>query len=71
VSDLKLRESIAQAFGNEGAALYEAEIQQLAESNYSERDLVDFMEMHAVPMVSSMRFPCHFSLPFAHACADT
>ena len=47
---MKLRESVAKAFGNERAALYEAEIQQLAKSNHSERDLVDFMEAYAMPV---------------------
>ncbi len=46
---MKLRESVAQAFGKERVALYEAEIQQLAESNYTERDLIDFLETYAVP----------------------
>jgi 2-polyprenyl-3-methyl-5-hydroxy-6-metoxy-1,4-benzoquinol methylase len=47
--EMKLKDSIVQAFGEERAALCEAEIQQLAESNYSERDLVDFLETYAGP----------------------
>lgn len=47
--DTKLRESVAQAFGEERAALHEAEIQQLAEEDYSKRDLVDFLETYARP----------------------
>ena len=46
---MKFKESIAKAFGEERVALYEAEIQQLAEGSYSERDLVDFLETYAVP----------------------
>jgi len=48
-SDMKLREPVAQAFGKERAVLYEAEIEQLAESKYSKRDLVDFLETYAAP----------------------
>ena len=47
---MKLREPVAQAFGKERAVLYEAEIEQLAESKYSKRDLVDFLETYATPM---------------------
>ena len=46
---MKLRESVVQAFGEERASLYEAEIQQLAESDYSEKDLVHFLETYAEP----------------------
>ncbi len=47
---MKFRESVVQAFGEERAALYEAEIQQLAESNYPEKGLVRFLETYAEPM---------------------
>ncbi len=46
---MKLKDSIVQAFGVERAALYKAEIQQLVESNYPERDLADFLEKYAEP----------------------
>lgn len=46
---MKLRESVIQAFGEERAALCEVEVQELAESNYSEKDLVQFLETYAEP----------------------
>ena len=50
---MKPRKSVAQAFGKERAALNQAEIQQLAEGNYDEKDLVNFMELYAAPTGAS------------------
>ena len=46
---MDLKDSITKVFGRERAALCETEIQQLAEDNYSESDLKDFLETYATP----------------------
>lgn len=46
---MKLKDSVAQAFGEERAALYEVEIQHLAENSSSRADLIDFLETYAAP----------------------
>jgi 2-polyprenyl-3-methyl-5-hydroxy-6-metoxy-1,4-benzoquinol methylase len=49
VGELKLKNSVTQVFGKERAALYEAEIQHLAENGYSRAEMVDFLERYAAP----------------------
>lgn len=58
--DVKLKDSVAQAFGRERLALIETEIQQLTENNYSREALIDFLQAYSTPagafyMLSALR----------------